>query len=1244
MAARKGSSWDRNIAWIVFAGVLAVYVITLCPTVYPGASLNAVMAATNTELVRSVDYPVWQFLSSNSLMWISSNKAWALNLFSAVCGAAAIGLLFRLFSRFGHTRTRDELVRYRGQPNLARWAALSAALLVAFSHTFWRASVTAGTDTLNVLMLMLVTHFLVRYRETRKKRYFMGYAIVYSVALANFPSMLLLLPIYLVLSIMWCREAYADLITLGATILISAALFAAALFSAPAGFAAAHRAEYFLQPLQITRPVFDYLIWYWNQIRPTLPMGGIGGALQWLLGIVLPTLPPVLYLTFTKPERRGGEMGSATAITDGILRFLAFAYTLFGLLALFDLVIGPYSGTGREGFLVVYVVVGGWVCYMLGYWVVLFTSRSATSPDGRRTYSRPAYAVLVAIMLVLPAANLVKHMQVDRSGLKGFTLLEDFANDTITSATAAAADASTEQNAVILVYDNWGSLLRYVHQNRISAEMASKVQIVDVAGALALDTRYLDKNEYLRVELYGQPIGPRDAQTDPARSPDLSTTEAALRYMEYAARDDRTRASRNVLVTADRDRFDHRSAQIVSSSELVPQGLVYRLVARGGFASPPEEEMVASGLDLWGKLRLNALEPRPVDKWPPAVQPYLLRASKLANDFGVYCHKYAGVDTATQFYEKALDLYDMSYSAIRNLLILYAAQEPPREEDTELKDRLNRTELQLDNQVTLYAKQAWAGIEPAELEQRKTYVRAFLIMSQYGLVRDAELLDKFVQNYREARASQQYTYGFYGFRALVDPKGDQNLLYRGAMVLGRQGETSIQELVVGLMDVQRALAAMEADPTADDKNKAMAHYAIGRANFRLRNYEVAEASYRQAIALDPRLSDAKRDLAALYASTNRLDEAMSTIDEYVNADQVTNAQEMGAMFRVIDGLYTAAGMPGSMVDFVRRYAREHETLALDAMLYLVERAFDPQQPDLDTARSLLDEIERDHGTTPRLLVRKAQLADREKRFADVLAIEISSEDRAKLSYMELSAYLLARGTALYELGEPVKALEDIELAYATLQTGLSSSVSERERALAGDQRAIFILRDQAQRQQNLWNLQLIEPLAAASFQAWVELETSEAAAKALGYAANLRGVFARVPDREIQASAAYGWAELKINKNIRRARALLERAYLGFPNDGTAQFRYAALLIAEGDYKGGVALLRNVLDDTELTLNLYDAAEAKKLIDQYGAHLEESPGAPDEPGSAANADTPTEPDVSEDAETTDTGTDAPVAE
>ena len=1243
MASRKGSSTDLIIALAVFVGVLVVYVLTLCPTVYPGQSLEAVVAATKTGVIRSVDYPVWRFVG-RVFMGLSSNKAYVLNLVSAIFGAATIGLLYRLFSRFGHARTHDELTRFRGQPNLARWAALSAALLVAFSHTFWRASVTAGTDALNAFMLMLVTHFLVRYRETRKKRYFMAYAIVYSVALANFPTMLLLLPIYLVLSIMWCREAYADLVVLGATILISAVLFGFAVFQGPVGFAAAHRAEYFRQPLPITRPMFDYVSWYWGQMRAALPMGGMGVALSWLLALVLPTFPPVLYLAFTKPERRGGEMGRASTITDGIFRFLAFAYTAFGIMALFDFASGPYvtlrtpQGAGAEGFLVVYMVVGAWVCYMLGYWALMLTSRPATSPEGRRSYSRPAYAVLVAVLLVLPAANLVKHVEVDHSGLNGFTLVEDFARDTITSAT------SGERNAVLLVYDNWGSLLRYVHKHRVPPDVASKVQIVDVAASEGLDNLYLDKHAYLSVELLGQAINP---ELDPGRSPNLTATEAALSYMRLS------RNPRDVFFTDDRDRFDVNSELIAYSYDLVPQGLVYRLVSRRDVALEPED-LVASGRALWSTLRLWELKARPLKSWPLATRAYLLRASKLANDFGVYCNKYADADVATGFYRKALGYYDMDYSAIRNLQIADAAQSPPRT-DEDLKNRLNEATLELGNTMKeALPRYIGPGASEGEQEKIRKYLEAYLIMGRYGLVRDPALLKDFVENHPSQAAvnNYDYAYGFLGLAALVDPKGGQRLLQRAALTVRQQGDVPISDLVGAVIDAQSALADLERDPSTDDKSKAGAYYIVGLLQARLRNYDAAEAAIKRAIELNPDLWDARTQLAALYAATKRVDEATAMMTERVELKPPADAQELFDLLRNVEAMYRASDTPDGLADFARRYAAAHKELGLDAMLYALDRTLAQGAAGLEKARPLYDEVEKTYGATPRVLVRKAQLASMEQRYGDVLTIEVPTDQSSGLAGNELLLYLFVRGTAFYETGEPVKALEDMEQVYKGQMAAISASVADQEAAAKGNQRVLSALQQWANRQVLTVHAQYAEPLAAASFQAWAVLKTPDSAAKALQYAASYRDIFRGTAERELEANAAYGWAVFKINGDTKLAREYLERAYLAFPNSSTPKVRYGAILIAEGDTKGGLALLQKVLDE-KMKMSVYDKAEAERLVEQYRAHLEttpegavtpgetgatEEPAGSEEPATSGESDTPTEPSAPDGTGTTDTGT------
>jgi tetratricopeptide (TPR) repeat protein len=1242
MAAPRAARTNTAIGLGIFVGVLIVYIVTLCPTIYPGQvglgaplgeSLRAVTTATHTAFIKSVEYPVWRFLA-RLFTGVSPNKAWALNLLSAIFGAAAIGLLYAVFSRFAHTRTRDELVRFRGQPWLPQFFAVAAALLVAFSHTFWRASITAGTHTLNALLLVAVTYWLLRYRETRKKRYFMLYGVVYALGIVNFPTMLLLLPVFLVLSILWCRDAYADWITLGITVLIGAVLFAIFMFSGPARFASG-LPVYFLKPMPVTRPMFDYVKWYWSQVRPVLPLGGLGGALQWLVWLLLPTVPPVAYLAFSKAQGRG-EMGRASTITDGVFRFLAFLYTIFGVMILLDLFLGPYAmsrliaptAPPRMGFVVVYMIIGGWVCYMLGYWAVMFTGRTSVGAEHAAApaafgeqrpavarYSKGGYAVVVALCVLLPVASVVKHVTVEGTNLNGFTFVEDFARDTLIS-TAKAADREQpgdrpDTQAVLVVYDNWGDLLRYVHAYRIPAPTAEQITIADLRSAGSYDGLYIDKYAYLNELFVGRQLRP---EIDPASNPTLTDTEAVLSYIR---RSERLRAP-VICLTSDLYRFDAQNDAVAYSYEAIPYGLVYLLSPREDPQSLPATH-VARGREGWDMLSITNTEPRPLEQRPYAARDMLVRASKLANDFGVYCHKHADAADAIDFYKLSLRFFELNYAALQNLRIAGA------DVDFNLDDRIGAAAEDFDSRLVDRVAQALGpGPDPALASRYKKFRAGLDLMSIHGLVRDGSVIDDFLTAYladSNAARSFPFRYAMASLKVLVDPAGDRYLAERGILsyrVAAQAEQPSLQRLVHALMDLRAA------EPYFEGRARAEIYLVIGGVYAQLRNAAEAEEAYNTAMEIEPDWAGPKYALADLYVATGRRDEAVEMIEDYLAQHP---PQEKAAIDQTLQALqrYYGPDRREEFVAFVEAQAERNPDNALNWRLYLVELALNEQ--DYERALEISDELIRAYGDLVSARVMMAYALLRQGQYDDVLAMEELPLDES-MPVNDRINWLRIRGEAYFQEGQPALAYRELKKAF---------EFAERRR------------REQ-ERSPTSGDVDLLHLLSYAALQGSQETGDKTMGEEALGYAYMYYQFAQRVDTdeprqretRSMFAAAYYGWVRFRINSDVRIARALIEPAYYAFSGSTNLKLYFGVMLIEQGEVERGLALVKQVL---VTTVNRYEKAEAEQILAEHGVDLEEvaeQPAAAEEPAEPESleliSDEETEPsDLDETGLETETG-------
>ncbi len=152
--------------------VLAVYWRTLAPTVTLEDSGSFIAAAYTLGVAHPPGYPLWCLLA-HGFTWLPlGTVAWRVNLFSAVCAAAAAWMLYLTAWRL--TRSRP--------------AALAALLALAFSGIFWSQALIAEVYTLNALLCGCALYCAVRWRQSGGRGWLYGLALTAGLGLANHPT------------------------------------------------------------------------------------------------------------------------------------------------------------------------------------------------------------------------------------------------------------------------------------------------------------------------------------------------------------------------------------------------------------------------------------------------------------------------------------------------------------------------------------------------------------------------------------------------------------------------------------------------------------------------------------------------------------------------------------------------------------------------------------------------------------------------------------------------------------------------------------------------------------------------------------------------------------------------------------------------------------------------------------------------------------------------------------------------
>jgi len=172
---------DYALATLGALLALAVYLKTLAVTVTGEDSGELVAAASTLGIPHPTGYPLWCLLGFAFTKIIPiGDAAFRVNCMSAFFGAATVFLVILIVIRL----TRSHL------------AGLGGGLSLAFSREFWEQSVIAEVYLLNAFFFAWCVLLLLAWRESRRDRLLLWFALVYGLSLTNHSTMAMLGPVF----------------------------------------------------------------------------------------------------------------------------------------------------------------------------------------------------------------------------------------------------------------------------------------------------------------------------------------------------------------------------------------------------------------------------------------------------------------------------------------------------------------------------------------------------------------------------------------------------------------------------------------------------------------------------------------------------------------------------------------------------------------------------------------------------------------------------------------------------------------------------------------------------------------------------------------------------------------------------------------------------------------------------------------------------------------------------------------
>lgn len=391
MANPPNSTFSATkLPWLLAVAGLVLFLATLNHWITL-ASLGLVAKITGWDWwTPTLQAPVLLILTY-PIRWLPPGaQPLALNLFTALCAAATLGLLARSVALLPHDRTKEQRWLNRDSRGLliTRWAwapVILAVLACGLEQTFWEHATAATGEMLNLLLFAALVWCLLEYRLSRNDRWLHAFAFLTAIAVTNNWAMLGFLPFFAV-ALVWIKGT---------------ALFNRALLLRLALLAALGLSLYIVLPWIASREP-DAPAGFWQSLR--MELGSQKNFLfQYPKGrALLLSLTAILPL-FMMGIRWSASLGDSNALSNRITTVMFYIVHTVFLVACTAVAFNPVFSPRALGyglpFLPFYYLGALSIGYFSGYLLLVFGEEKPNAWERPKGIFKLGYAAVVGVVL-----------------------------------------------------------------------------------------------------------------------------------------------------------------------------------------------------------------------------------------------------------------------------------------------------------------------------------------------------------------------------------------------------------------------------------------------------------------------------------------------------------------------------------------------------------------------------------------------------------------------------------------------------------------------------------------------------------------------------------------------------------------------------------------------------------------------------------------------------------------------------
>ncbi len=379
------------ITFIVSSVGFVLFALGVKPFPYAGQSAYILAGHLGVDPFVSFANPVYSWIIKAIGLVTGSHAVYFVNLFSAFCAAAVLGLVFAFVYRATRSFNADNAFSARKIHRIQIAAGLASVLYLLASAPFWMAGTRANPIAFDLLLLLASFYFVISFSGTTGPSRILLACLLYGITIVEFSTAILIAPFFGILVI----------IRLSATGVMRFKLFLQCIGCGLVGLSL-----YLVQAALFTTTTayewreftgFFQVIWYiWLEQYSWLT-GGLP-RVGWMTLALVTFVPWVITAFFripTGPSRARGAMVGTGALN---LILLALAAVM-----LRDVPLAPENITGTARLYVTpYLLIALWFGNVMAFWIVLAFRNKRFESAGMKKFRRAGgYALTVATPVFL---------------------------------------------------------------------------------------------------------------------------------------------------------------------------------------------------------------------------------------------------------------------------------------------------------------------------------------------------------------------------------------------------------------------------------------------------------------------------------------------------------------------------------------------------------------------------------------------------------------------------------------------------------------------------------------------------------------------------------------------------------------------------------------------------------------------------------------------------------------------------